>query len=113
MKQLVQLTKNRRIYLVLSVVAALSMFMAWITFDYWDLDSMTAWTMNFWDLFFEGRLGEFYEYTTLNLHGAQHYNCEGNYLWLLPWCLWNLPLWLIKSGGGYLPRQQCWESALV
>lgn len=97
----------------LAVVTILTTYLALITFEYWDLDSMTAWTMNFWDLFFEGRLNEFYEYTALNAHGAQHYNCEGNFLWLLPWCLWNLPLWLATFGGGYNSHNQFLESVLV
>lgn len=71
--------------------------MSWITFDYHDLNSMTAWTFNIWDLFFQGKLSDFYEYTALNIHGAGHPNCNGNYLALLPWCLWNLPLWLVHS----------------
>lgn len=84
----------------LAVVTILTTFLALITFEYWDLDSMTAWTMNFWDLFFEGRLNEFYEYTALNVHGAQHYNCEGNFLWL-------------ATSGGYNSHNQFLESVLV
>lgn len=113
MKDLLKCVRNQRLYTALSAVTILTTFLALITFEYWDLDSMTAWTMNFWDLFFEGRLNEFYEYTALNIHGAQHYNCEGNYLWLLPWCLWNLPLWLVTSGGGYNSRNQFLKPVLV
>ena len=74
MKDLLKYAKGQRLYMVLTAITLLSSFLALITFEYWDLDSMTAWTMNFWDLFFEGRLGEFYDYTALNIHGAQHSN---------------------------------------
>lgn len=109
MKDLLECAKSNRLFMVLAGTTILTTFLALITFDYWDLDSMTAWTMNFWDLFFERRLNEFYEYTALNVHGAQHYNCEGNFLWLLPWCLWNLPLWLVTSWGGVILVNNFWS----
>lgn len=45
--------QDQRLYMVLTIVTVLTTFFALITFEYWDLDSLTAWTMDFWDLFFE------------------------------------------------------------
>lgn len=93
-------------------VALLTGLLMLITFEYEDVDSLTAWSLNFWDLFFKGRLDEFYEYTALNVHGAAHGNCGGNYLWLLPLCVWNLPLWVVHSVSGIISVQNiysiCW-----
>lgn len=113
---LVAFVLRQKLYMALAALALFATFMALITFEYWDLDSMTAWTMNFWDLLFKGRLDEFYEYTALKLHGAKHYNCEGNYLWLLPWCLWNLPMWAVsflRGGEEVAFWSLCWSKSFL
>lgn len=94
--------KESRIYALLTAVAVLTGLLMLITFEYEDVDSLTAWSLNFWDLLFKGRLDAFYEYTAQNVHGAVHENCGGNYLWLLPLCIWNLPLWAAHSASGTL-----------
>lgn len=82
-------------YNILILLAYAINFLMLITFEYLDVDSLTAWSLNIWDLIFgSGNLGDFYEYTELNLRGATYVNCAGNYLWLLPICIWNFPLWL-------------------
>ena len=96
-------------YIILLAVTITTTFFMMITFDYWDLDSMTAWSLNVWDLLFEGRLADFYQYAQLNLRGAFHENCAGNYLWLLPWCIWNFPLWLVHSITGVLNVTDFWS----
>lgn len=88
-----------------------------ITFEYEDVDSLTAWSLNFWDLFFKGRLSEFYVYTAQNVRGAMHENCGGNYLWILPLCVWNLPLWVIHSLKGTILATDffsiCWTKIFL
>lgn len=84
-------------YIFLIFVAVFTGLLMLITFEYEDVDSLTAWSLNFWDLFFKGRLDEFYVYTAQNIRGAMHENCGGNYLWILPLCVWNLPLWVIHT----------------
>lgn len=81
-------------------VAVFTGLLMLITFEFRDTDSLTVWSLNFWDLFFKGRLDEFYTYTAQNIRGAVHATCGGNYLWLLPLCVWNLPLWVIYSVSG-------------
>lgn len=109
MSEKVRTIKNNMIYVVLLTVTFLTTFCMLITFDYWDLDSMTAWSLNVWDLLFQGRLGEFYQYTELNLRGAFHENCAGNYLWLLPWSIWNFPLWVVHSVTGVMNVTDFWS----
>lgn len=94
------------------MVAIVTGLLMIITFEYEDVDSLTAWSLNFWDLFFKGKLDEFYVYTAQNVHGAVHRNCGGNYLWLLPLCIWNFPLWVIHTLSGTLQAANffsiCW-----
>lgn len=96
---MLKLKKSYAFYITMLLITVLTIVIMWLTFDYCDLNSMTAWTLNIWDLIFDPQmtLMNFYEYTQLNVHGAFHDNCAGNYLWLLPWCLWNFPLWLITK----------------
>ncbi len=95
--------KTSGLYLFLFCVAVLTGLLMTATFSYGDTLSLTAWSLNFWDMLFKGRLNEFYQYTSLNLRGAAHAECAGNYLWLLPLCIWNFPLWVVHSLAGILP----------
>ncbi len=52
MSKKMQTIKNNMIYVVLLTVTFLTTFCMLTTFDYWDLDSMTAWSLNVWDLLF-------------------------------------------------------------
>lgn len=104
-------------YIFLIFVAVVTSLLMLITFEYEDVDSLTAWSLNFWDLFFKGRLDEFYTYTAQNLRGAVHENCGGNYLWILPLCIWNLPLWVMHSVSGTLLATDflsiCWTKLFL
>lgn len=101
--------QHERLYAFLFGITVITGFLMLITFEYEDTDSLTAWSMNFWDLLFSGRLDEFYEYTALNIHGAAHSNCGGNYLWLLPLCIWNFPLWIVHSVAGIVSIENFWS----
>lgn len=106
-----------RLYVFLVAVAVLTGLLMLITFAYEDVISLTAWSFNFWDLFFSGRLNEFYVYTGQNIRGAVHENCGGNYLWLLPLCVWNLPLWAVHCISGTIQAANffsiCWTKLFL
>lgn len=89
--------KDHKLYAILIGVTVLTSILMLISFEYIDTDSIAAWSLNFWDLLFKGRLDEFYQYTAENLRGADAANCYGNYLWLLPVCVWNFPLWVVHK----------------
>ncbi len=63
-------------------------------FSYEDIVSYTTWSVNFWDLLFQGRIGEFYAYAQENLRQAPFEGFCGSYLTIFPWILWNFPLYL-------------------
>lgn len=83
------------------IILAITIILMIISFEYIDLDSLTAWSVNLWDLLIKGRLGEFYSYCEDNyLRGACHENCHGGYLMLIPLAIWNFPLWVTHYFSG-------------
>lgn len=80
-------------------IAAFTITAMWLMFEFKDLDSLTAWSLNIWDVIFDKDLGlkDFYSYTSLNIHGVMHQYCQGNYLWLIPLSIWNFPMWVIVN----------------
>lgn len=82
-------------YLKISlVILAVSYLVISFLFRYEDIVSYTVWSVNFWDLLFEGRLGDFYAYSEENIRQAPHGIFCGSYLTIFPWILWNFPLYL-------------------
>ena len=81
------------------IMALATIAVMWVSFEFKDFDSITAWSLNIWDLIFSKDLGlkDFYPYTAQNLHGVLHQYCQGNYVWLFPLSVWNFPLWLIVN----------------
>lgn len=82
------------------LILIVSYFVISCLFRYEDTASFTVWSVNFWDLLFEGRLGEFYSYSMDNLRQAPHGVFCGSYLTIFPWILWNFPLYLTHLPAG-------------
>lgn len=93
MSKMDRIRKNKLFISLMSIIAITIIFMI-ITFDYVDLNSLTAWAVNFWDAVFDGRLIHYYEYTTENLRGAHHEVFVGNYLEEIPLALWDILIYL-------------------
>lgn len=109
--------REHRLYTVLICIAILTNLLMLVSFEYIDVESITAWSLNFWDLLFKGRLSEFYQYAAENLRGADYPNCSGNYLWLLPVCIWNFPLWVVHQVCGIMSVHYffsiCWTKLFL
>lgn len=87
--------KELQPYLKISIVILIVLYLVIsVLFRYEDTVSYTVWSVNFWDLLFQGRLGEYYTYSYENLRQAPHGLFCGSYLTVFPWILWNFPLWL-------------------
>ena len=84
------------------LIIGITIFCMFTTFKYSDFEMMTVWSIDFWDLLFEGRLLEFYPYTSLRIRMREELVavCTGNYLWLIPWAIWNLPVWIFHKVTG-------------
>lgn len=67
------------------------------TFTYVDLKSLTIWSTNVWDVLFYGRFQDFYAYSALNLHDVPHQFMGGDMIAILPWAVWNFPIWAIQN----------------
>ena len=85
---------KKKICVILLSVLALSYGLAAIMFRFRDGVSLTVWSVEFWDVLFHDNLMNFYDYTQMNPRGAPHGVEAGSWLPMIPWILWNFPLWL-------------------
>lgn len=69
----------------------------WIfLYSYIDFRSLTIWSTTLLDCLADGNLYDYYAIVHENIHGVPHeYFCY-NYIILIPWAIWNLPIWLIQ-----------------
>lgn len=79
------------VYVVFMLV---NIFMSFFS-KYGDCVAYTQWSVNIWDALFSGRIREYFLVSAEKLRG---YYCGNAYgvLYLLPWAIWNFPLWLSR-----------------
>lgn len=77
-------------------VAGLIAFIALIMFTYIDLKSLTIWSTNILDCLADGDITNYYKFTSLNLHNAPHRYVSGTLYSLIPWAIWNIPIWIFQ-----------------
>ncbi len=65
-------------------------------FAYIDLKSLTIWSTNILDCIFDGNLSDYFKFTALNLHNAPHTYVSGTLYSLVPWAIWNIPIWILQ-----------------
>ena len=70
------------------------LFMAMLS-KYGDCIAYTQWSVNIWDALFSGRIREYFLVSAEKLRGYGVGNPFG-ILYLLPWAIWNFPLWLSR-----------------
>ncbi|MDR1001993.1 MAG: hypothetical protein LBL82_01805 [Oscillospiraceae bacterium] len=78
------------------VIAAISLFF-FVAYYYIDLSSLTVWSTNVWEVLFGGRFLDYYAYTAENHSGVMHQRNGAEFICLLPWSVWNLPIWIISK----------------
>lgn len=78
------------------VVVAAVIFMTIISSAYQDTRSLTVWSVNVWDVIWERRPLEFYEYTAQNLHNIRHQYMGCDLFAIIPLSIWNLPIWIAQ-----------------
>lgn len=67
-----------------------------ILYSYVDFRSLTIWSTTLLDCLVDGNLYNYYEIVHENIHGVFHYYFSYNYIILIPWAVWNIPIWLIQ-----------------
>lgn len=83
-------------YFIAIVIASMLL----LIFCYEDLKTYTAWSLNLLDVTYEMRIYDFYAYTAQNLHDVtvQYYSIS--IVGLIPWAVWNIPIWILQYFGG-------------
>ena len=76
------------------LLVSLMSFVSFISFRYFDLNTLTVWSLNLLDVIFEFRLRDFYLHSSLNLHGVANPTVGGDIFVLVPWAIWNMPVWI-------------------
>lgn len=75
-------------------------FLMLISFFYLDTKSLTVWSVNLLDAIADGEIWDYYSYCYINEYGAASKAFAGPYIVLIPWAIWNIPIWLIQKYAG-------------
>ena len=86
---------SRNNIIIYIVVVLPFLYMAALS-KYIDCISYTAWSVEIWDALFSGRIREYFRVTAENFREAPHGGNVYGILYLLPWGIWNFPLWLSR-----------------
>lgn len=78
------------------VLSGIIVLLVILSVSYQDTISITVWSTNLWDVIWEGRLTEFYEYTAQNIHNVPHKVMGCDIFAILPLSVWNIPIWIIQ-----------------
>ena len=78
---------------ILAIVTGLFVFVTACT---WDLQSLTIWSTNVWDCIVDGNFRGLYAYTAENIYNVHHQHMGSELMSVLPWSIWNLPIWIIQ-----------------
>ena len=82
---------------ILTIVTAVFIF---VSIAYVDMRSLTVWSTNVWDVTFDSNIRHLYEYTAKNIYGLRHVYLGSELFSVLPWSVWNLPIWAIQRFTG-------------
>lgn len=67
-----------------------------------DCVAYTQWSINIWDALVEGRISEYFLVTAENVRSSYYGGNSYGILYLLPWAIWNFPIWLTHYFGDAL-----------
>ncbi|MDD3187666.1 MAG: hypothetical protein PHD02_04295 [Bacilli bacterium] len=71
-------------------------FIMLITYAYNDLKSLTIWSTNILDVVYDFKIQDYFSYTALNIYNAPHQYVSGTVYNLIPWAIWNIPIWIMQ-----------------
>lgn len=93
---------NKKSFIVLAVISGITTLLMLLTFNYWDGQTLMAWSVNNYDILVEGRIRDFYIDKQVNLRGAiQTDGCSSPFM-LIPQMIWNFPIWITHYFNGNL-----------
>ena len=88
--------RSDRVYLAEWILVIVTGIFVFVTACTWDLQSLTIWSTNVWDVIADGRPRELYAYTIENVYGVHHDYMGSELMSVLPWSIWNLPIWILQ-----------------
>ena len=91
--------------LLFSVMVSIVMF---FSYGYVDLKSLTVWSLNLLDCLWEGNLYHYYAYCAENAYDLVHVYMGANYIPLIPWAIWNIPVWILQKWFGIAAVGHAW-----
>lgn len=100
-------SKNKEMYPLWIFTAAVSGIM-FLSYGYTDLKSLTVWSLNLLDCAWNGNLYHFYSYCAENIYGLHHTYVGANYIPLIPWAIWNIPIWILQKWCGIVAVGHAW-----
>lgn len=94
--KLVTMYNTDKVYLAEWILAVVTGLFVFVTTSTWDSQSLTIWSTNVWDVIADGNFRGFYEYTASNVNGVHHAHMGSEIMSVLPWSIWNLPIWIMQ-----------------
>ena len=88
--------RSDRVYAAEWIVAIVTGLFVFATSCTWDLQSLTIWSTNVWDSIADGQFRSLYALTAQNLHHVHHAHMGSELVSVLPWSVWNLPIWIVQ-----------------
>ena len=82
--------------------------MMFLLYGYIDLKMLTVWSLNILDTAWEGNLYYYYEYCAQNIYDVGCTYMGANYIALIPWAVWNIPLWILQKWFGISAVGHAW-----
>lgn len=93
-------TGNEKKYLLLWILSIVVTAIMFISYAFIDLKSLTVWSLNLLDCIWDGKLYYYYEYCAENRYGLVHTYMGSTYAALIPWAIWNIPIWILQRWMG-------------
>lgn len=89
-----KIVKEKKIFEWFITILIITFMM--LIFTYVDHVSLVIWSTNIWDCLWNGDLERYYFYTAENIHGLAHINPDGSMVSLIPFAIWNIPIWIAQ-----------------
>lgn len=79
------------------------LWVVWLfLYAYEDFKTLTIWSTTFLDCLADGKLYDYYAVVHENIYGLYHEYCGYNYLAVILWAIWNIPIWIMQRFFGIL-----------
>lgn len=92
--------RSDRVLLGEWIIAIATAVFLFVSVAYVDMISLTVWSTNVWDVTFGSNIRHLYEYTAQNVYGIRHTYMGSELFSVLPWSIWNLPIWAVQKFAG-------------